>query len=52
MNRDDLMDEAREIARDALGDQADDEVLLQEVAEQIYESMTRSNRGAGAGEAA
>jgi hypothetical protein len=35
----DQMDEAREMARDALGDQADDEVLLQEVAEQIYESM-------------
>lgn len=34
-----LWDEARELARDALGDQADDDVLLQEITEQIMEQM-------------
>lgn len=34
-----LWQEAREFARDALGDQAEDEVLLQEVAEQIMEQL-------------
>lgn len=34
-----LKDEARKMARDALGDQADDEVLLQETTEQILEQL-------------
>lgn len=34
-----LKDEARELARDALGDQAEDEVLLQETTEQILEQL-------------
>jgi hypothetical protein len=39
-----LWDEAREIARDALGEQADDDVLLQETAEQIMEQMKAGRR--------
>jgi hypothetical protein len=39
-----LWDEARELARDALGDQADDEVLLQEVTEQICEQLKAGQR--------
>lgn len=34
-----LWDEAREMARDALGEQGDDEVLLLGVAEQIMEQL-------------
>lgn len=31
----DRMDEARELARDVLGEQAGDEILVQEIAEQL-----------------
>lgn len=41
-----LEDEARDLARDALGAQADDEVLLQEVTEQIVEQLKASGWGA------
>lgn len=34
-----LTDEAREIARDVLDAQADDEILLQEVTEQVLEQL-------------
>lgn len=40
-----LWDEAREMARDALGDQADDEILLQEITEQIMEQLKAARRG-------
>jgi len=39
-----LWDEARELARDALGDQAEDEVLLQEITEQIVEQLKAGRR--------
>lgn len=39
-----LWDEAEELARDALGGQADDEVLLQEITEQIYEQLKAGRR--------
>lgn len=40
-----LWDEARELARDALGDQAEDEILLQEITEQIHEQLKAAHRG-------
>jgi len=39
IDEDMLRDEAEELARDALGDQADDEVLLAEVTEQLLAQL-------------
>jgi hypothetical protein len=39
-----LWDEARELARDALGEQAEDDVLLQEITEQIMEQLKAGRR--------
>lgn len=47
IDEDMLRDEAEELAREALGDQADDEVLLTEVAEEMLTQLKAAWRIGG-----